>query len=143
MSLPAITELLGGRSLLGRRVENDLDLVELGNRGIPKSALVCLARHYGLTLSQMARLLPITERTIQRYSPKSRFSQVVTEHILHLAEVAARGTEVFGDRDIFLPWLRQPNPALADRAPMDLLSSRFGVEMVLDELGRIEHGVFS
>jgi len=33
--------------------------------------------------------------------------------------------------------------ALGHTAPIKLLASRFGVDIVLDELGRIEHGVFA
>ena len=36
-----------------------------------------------------------------------------------------------------------PSRALAQQRPMSLLRSRFGAEMLLNELGRIEHGVVS
>jgi putative toxin-antitoxin system antitoxin component (TIGR02293 family) len=62
---------------------------------------------------------------------------------LQIAEVAVRGAEVFEDKNKFLIWMNSPNKALADKTPMSLLSSRFGTDMVLDELGRIEHGVLS
>lgn len=55
----------------------------------------------------------------------------------------ARGVEVFEDKDKFLAWIEQPNKGLAGKTPMSLLKSRFGIEMVLDELGRIEYGVYS
>ncbi|MFX0194763.1 MAG: antitoxin Xre/MbcA/ParS toxin-binding domain-containing protein, partial [Candidatus Hodarchaeota archaeon] len=45
--------------------------------------------------------------------------------------------------DKFLAWMDHPNRALADKTPLSLLNSRFGAEMLLDELGRIEHGVFA
>ena len=60
-----------------------------------------------------------------------------------MAEVAAKGMAVFGDREKFLAWMRQPNIALADRIPEDLLSYKLGMDMVMDELGRIEYGVYS
>jgi len=46
-------------------------------------------------------------------------------------------------KDKFLSWMNHPNKALGNRTPLSLLSSRFGAEAVLDELGRIEYGVFS
>jgi uncharacterized protein (DUF2384 family) len=36
--------------------------------------------------------------------------------------------------------MNHPNKALANKTPISLLRSRFGVEMVLDELGRMEYG---
>ncbi|NIR50305.1 DUF2384 domain-containing protein [candidate division KSB1 bacterium] len=120
-----------------------MDLVELGNRGVTKDALVHLAKYLSITMSEVARLLPVTERTIQRYTSKKPFNRVVSEQILQIAEVAARGSEVFEDRNKFLTWMNHPNKALRDKPPIRLLNSKFGVDMVLDELGRMEHGVFS
>jgi putative toxin-antitoxin system antitoxin component (TIGR02293 family) len=136
-------KVLGGEKVLGRNIQNQLDLIELCARGVTKDALVHLAKFFSFTTSQMAALLPVTERTIQRYAAKKHFSRVVSEQILQLAEVAAKGIEVFEDKDKFLSWMNHPNKALGNRIPMSLLNSRFGAEAVLDELGRIEYGVFS
>lgn len=118
-----------------------MDLIELSEKGVTKDALLHLADYLGLSVGQMAQLLPVTERTIQRHSRRQRFSPAVSEHILQVAGAAARGTEVFGDRETLNAWLRHPSRALAQKTPMSLLRSRFGTQMVLDELGRIEYGV--
>jgi putative toxin-antitoxin system antitoxin component (TIGR02293 family) len=120
-----------------------MDMIELSDKGVTKDALLRLATYLNLSLSQIATLLPITERTIQRYSRKQRFNRVVSEQVLQIAEVAARGAEVFGDREKLLSWMNTPSTALGNRAPASLLGSRFGTEMVLDELGRVEHGIIS
>lgn len=67
----------------------------------------------------------------------------LSKQILQIAEVAAKGSKVFEGRDRFLAWMNHPNKALNNKTPMSLLNSKFGTDMVLDELGRIEHGVFS
>jgi putative toxin-antitoxin system antitoxin component (TIGR02293 family) len=96
-----------------------------------------------LSVSMMAVLLPVSERTIQRYTPEMHFNSVVSESILHIAKVVARGMEVFEENASCLSWLSQPCSALGGQSPKRLLTSRFGAEMVLDELTRIEHGVVS
>jgi uncharacterized protein (DUF2384 family) len=55
--------------------------------------------------------------------------------------VMRAGTEVFGSDQGFLQWLSYPVLALGDRTPLSLLSSPAGLRMVIDVLGRIEHGV--
>ncbi len=67
----------------------------------------------------------------------------LSEQILQIAEVTAKGSKVFEGRERFLAWLNHPNKALNNKTPMSLLNSKFGTDMVLNELGRIEHGVFS
>jgi putative toxin-antitoxin system antitoxin component (TIGR02293 family) len=143
MEFAGVTKVLGGEKVLRKKIQSRMDLIELSNEGVTKNALGHLAKFLSFTMSQMAALLPVTERTIQRYARKKHFNRVVSEQILQIAEVAAKGAEVFEDRDKFLAWMDHPNRALADKTPLSLLSSRFGAEMVLDELGRIEHGVFS
>jgi putative toxin-antitoxin system antitoxin component (TIGR02293 family) len=143
MEAATITEVLGGVEVIHTKIQSRMDLIELSNEGITKDALLRLVNYLNLSISQMAKLIAITERTIQRYTLKKPFNRVVSEQILQIAEVAARGTNVFEDKEKFLSWIHQPSKALGDKTPMSLLSSRFGTEMVLDELGRIEHGIFS
>jgi putative toxin-antitoxin system antitoxin component (TIGR02293 family) len=88
-------------------------------------------------------MLPVTERTIQRYTAADRFSPAVSEQIITIAQIVSRGEEVFGDRSLFLDWMNHKNPALSNNTPFDLLNTRFGANMIMDELGRIEHGVIS
>lgn len=136
-----VLEALGGRDALGHDVRTQLDLIELGRTGVPKASLVHLAEYMGTSMASLADLLPVTRRTIQRYAPTDHFNRVISEQILQLAAVATRGAEVFGDKAVFNQWLTQACAALGCRTPISLLNSRFGAEMVLDELTRIEHGV--
>jgi putative toxin-antitoxin system antitoxin component (TIGR02293 family) len=138
-----VTRLLGGKKTLGLEVRNQMDLIDLSIHGIPKASLLHLAEYIGSPVGKMADILPVTERTIQRYRPQKHFNSFVSEHILHIAEVIARGLEVFEKKDDLLNWLVQPSTALGGRSPRILLRSRFGANMVLDELTRIEHGVVS
>ena len=48
--------------------------------------------------------------------------------------------EVFGDKDKARQWMRSPILALGDQAPLDLLDSAEGIELVMHTLGRIEMG---
>ena len=143
MQLSDIERVLGGEKVLRMRIQRRQDLIALGHRGVTKGALLNLARFLSFPIDQIAELLPISERTIQRYTRSQYFNRAVSEQILQIAEVVAKGVEVFEDRDRFLTWMQQPNVALGNKTPVSLLSSRFGTQMVLDELGRIEHGVLS
>jgi len=143
MAYSDLKKVLGGKKTLGKDIRNQLDLIELSREGVTKDALEHLAEHLSLPMSQMAELLPVSERTIQRYARKKQFSPVISEHIIKIAEVTARGEEVFGDKDKFLLWMNHPHKSFDNKTPMSLLASMLGADMVLDELGRMEHGTFS
>ena len=132
-----VTQILGGQVT----ISDHQDLIACSAEGLPKEAMVHLARYLDLSISQIVELVPVSVRTLQRYAPGTRLSPFLSEHILHLAVVAARGTDIFGERDKFLAWLRHPHVGLGRRQPLALLTSRFGIDGVLAELGRIEHGI--
>ena len=134
MELAKVEKVLGGEKTIQMKIQNRMDLVNLGRKGLSKSALLNLAQFLSISLNQMSQFLSVTSRTIQRYKLRQLFGPEVSEQILQIAEVAARGIEVFEDRDKFLAWLNLPNRALGNKSPISLLDSRFGTEMVLDEL---------
>ena len=143
LEMDEVSKILGGKKLLHREIRDYFDLIELSARGIPKGALMKLADYLHLSTGRIAQLLSVSERTIQRHGAGENFGRAVSEQILHIASVAVKGTQVFEDRENFLAWLNQPSIALANEAPIDLLKSRFGADMVLEELVRMEHGVFA
>jgi putative toxin-antitoxin system antitoxin component (TIGR02293 family) len=67
----------------------------------------------------------------------------LSEQNQQIVEVIAKGSKVFEGRDKFLAWMNHPNKALNNKTPMSLLNSKSGTDIILDELGRIEHGMFS
>jgi len=53
------------------------------------------------------------------------------------------GIDVFESPKNFFLWLQLPSVALGNVLPAELIKDSFGRELVLDELIRIEHGVFA
>lgn len=143
MNTVTIEGLLGGPEVIGGSIQTELDLFEAGKRGLPKRAITYLIKSTNLTVRTLSRILHTTERTLQRKKEADLLSEGISEQILQIAEVYARGQQVFNSTEDFQTWMSSPNVALGKRIPLELLSSRFGAQMVLDEIGRIEYGVFS
>jgi putative toxin-antitoxin system antitoxin component (TIGR02293 family) len=55
----------------------------------------------------------------------------------------ARAARVLGDEARAARWLRQPNPDLRGRAPLELLDGELGRREVEQLLARMERGVYS
>jgi putative toxin-antitoxin system antitoxin component (TIGR02293 family) len=62
---------------------------------------------------------------------------------LQIEILYSKGEEVFGDRENFTKWLETNNLALGDILPLDLLKTSFGIQLLIDEFTRIEHGVLA
>lgn len=120
-----------------------MEWVKLAREGVSKHALLKLAETGAISYKTLAGLLPVSERTLQRYSQKQRFGLEVSEHIILIARVLKRAEEVFGDIESVKYWMNNPNLSLGNQPPVSLLDTSFGAELLMDELGRIEHGVIS
>ncbi len=62
---------------------------------------------------------------------------------MRVERVFWRAQQVFEDAAAAVAWISRPNRALGGVAPLTVLDTEAGYELVLDTLGRIEYGVFS
>jgi putative toxin-antitoxin system antitoxin component (TIGR02293 family) len=144
MQLKEIEEALGWSHSTHEQGEAPaFALMEAAEQGVTRKMLDSLAARLQRTPASMEAWLPISASSIRRHKPEDVFNPEVSESVLHIAEVVTRGIDVFGSEEKFNLWLREPIRALGSRTPESLLKSRFGIEMVLTVLGRIEHGVYS
>lgn len=92
-----------------------------------------------------AALLNISTKSLQRYAQEENFifKPIHSEKIIEIAEVTNLGNKVFDHQDQFHLWLNTPSYALGSIAPIELLNDSYGKEIVLDELHRIDHGIFA
>lgn len=63
------------------------------------------------------------------------------ERVILTEQLIAHGTSAFGDREVFMAWLREKSPALDHERPIDLIGTTTGMGLVLDELTSIAHGL--
>lgn len=115
----------------------------MSRRGISKKSLLRLAELSSVSVKQLAELLPVSLRTIQRYNNNDLLEPVVSEHAILIAEVLSKGSQVFSSLESLQHWLHTPSAALGNKTPLSYLDTGFGARLVTDELGRLEHGVYS
>ena len=97
-----------------------------------------------LLQKEWADLLHISERTLQRYAKgEGHFNFSVTDRILQIDKVLERGREVFGSYEKFLRWLREEPFGLEEKLSLYSMASFEGINDLLEQLGRIEHGILS
>jgi len=120
-----------------------IDLIKISRKGIKKSALSNLSKALNISMAELAKLLPVTERTLQRRAANSLLNSTTSQQAILIAQAITKGEEVFGDMETFQNWLNQPNTALGGLKPLETMDTTIGVQLVMDILGRLEHGVYS
>ena len=139
MSYQAVLKELGLKILTA----TPLEFIKAAREGIPKKAVDALAKKLDITVSDLAKYLHISDRTLQRYKPDKILSTELSDHVLQITRVYTRCLEVFEDKKKASAWLKHPVTAFGNTAPINLLDTSTGIELLLDELTRIEYGVFS
>lgn len=121
-----------------------LSLIEAVRQGVKFNAFFNFANKGPFSINEWSAFLHLSERTMQRYKrEKKTFDALQSEKILEIALLYKKGTEVFGTGEKFNNWLTTQNVALGNVKPKDLFDSSFGINLLKDELGRIEYGVLA
>lgn len=135
---------MGTQQLLktgGRSIADDQKLLAMARKGVSKSVMLKVARALELKPKELAGILHISERTLQRFGTAGVLNVALSSRVIQLARIYEQGLEVFGDKETLLDWLRSKNSVLGE-SPLELLDTPIGGQMVLDELVRIAHGVY-
>ena len=132
-------DLLGGQKVLGKLKS----LSALAERGLPKQSLVFFLRQSRLDEKRAFRYLDVTKRTLDNYRPEERMRLYISDRLIHLAELYAKGKQLFNSLESFSEWLNLPCLDLNGEKPIDHINTRNGIEELLAMLGRLEHGVLA
>lgn len=124
-------------------VENESDFIYCIREGVPKKALDNLIHVTGISNTDMSQIIGTSDRTLRRYTSKQKLNPGQSERVIELAKVYSRGEEVFGSMESFKEWMNSTVLALGNKKPKEFLDTSLGIDMLMDELGRIEHGIFA
>jgi len=96
----------------------------------------------GLSQAELSESLHTSLKTLQRLIKKeTTLKEPHLELLVMIAQVYERGFEVFENEEKFKRWMDRLSPTLGGKSPKDLLKSYTGCQFILEELGRIEHGI--
>jgi putative toxin-antitoxin system antitoxin component (TIGR02293 family) len=124
--------------------DDTFDLTNMVREGVPFPYFTKLSNQIHFGFEEWSSYLHLSERTIQRYKKeKKSFDPIYSERILQIELLYKKGIHVFGIADNFYAWMDTASIALGGVRPKDMLDTSFGINLIHDELGRIEHGVLA
>jgi putative toxin-antitoxin system antitoxin component (TIGR02293 family) len=96
----------------------------------------------GMTLTALAsHVYEMTPKTLSSYRQKGKTLPTRSlELSLKLQDLYSIGTRLFGDKYNFNNWLQKESSGLGKRKPINLLNTASGIDLVHEELLRIEFG---
>ncbi|MBC7535944.1 MAG: hypothetical protein H7258_09655 [Ferruginibacter sp.] len=103
-----------------------------------------IADNTPFTQAEWAAILHLSERTLQRYAKSnSSFAAINAERAFQIEKVLKEGKLAFGTAQNFYNWLKRNPSMLEADLSLQSLTSLDGIEKVLTQLGRIQHGLFT
>ena len=123
--------------------EDDIFFIDLIRKGLPKKVLDHLLAKMDISEDEMAAILHVSKRTLQRRTTQESLNEEQSERLIELAKLYSKGEEVLGTLENFKSWMKTSLLALGNKRPKDFLDTSIGIGILLDVLGRIEQGVFS
>lgn len=121
----------------------EIDLIQLIRSGVSKKSLDHLIDQIGYSISDIASVLHISDRNLRRYESRDKLGAEQSERLVEIAKLYAKGEDVFGSIDSFNEWMNAEILALGGHTPKSFLDTSIGIQMLMKELGRIEHGIFA
>lgn len=122
-------------------VLHESEVLYEARRGVERQKVDALLHATGLTLTEMGQYVHVNPRTLQRKSASERLPSDISERVLLIQNLYFTGGQVFGSLEAFRQWMMQPNMALGGVVPKSYLDTFTGIEFLMHELGRIEHGL--
>lgn len=118
-------------------------ILHLKEHPLKFSDLSNTASKFGMDESQISLLAEVSLRTFKTKSKSSLLSFRISERVVMLNDLYQIGLDVFDSNETsFQGWLKSKIPALSNNIPNDLLTSLLGIDVVKEELFRIEHSVY-
>jgi putative toxin-antitoxin system antitoxin component (TIGR02293 family) len=89
----------------------------------------------------MAQLLDVAPRTVNRKENSEQpLSVSEGDRAFRIARIADLAIEMIGDREKALSWLHKPNTYLGRKAPIEMLDTEIGADLVAESLHAIAFG---
>ena len=130
-----------GTQILGIKSKNPIDLEDQLRKGLEDSSFRNLAQKLEVGEAALGELIEISYDTLQRRRRSGRFNPHESETLYRVARILERSEELLGEEA--KTWRREPVLALGNRTPLSISARAIGGELVLNLIGRLEHGVYS
>ncbi|MEM9829776.1 MAG: antitoxin Xre/MbcA/ParS toxin-binding domain-containing protein [Bacteroidota bacterium] len=123
-------------------IKDDYAIVLNSLKGVKANVFFDLVSIAGLKKQQLAdEIFRISLKTITRYQKdKKRLDPRNSELALKLIVLYKKGVEIFGETESFNRWLNKPSFGLGNQIPFQLMNTSTGIDLILEELVRIEYG---
>jgi putative toxin-antitoxin system antitoxin component (TIGR02293 family) len=120
---------------------DDITLLSRSKKGLNANAALDFLSLSGFTQDEFQETFKTTVKTIQNHVTRElTLDAALSEKLLKSFALFDKGMEVFGSANGFHKWLNAPAYGLGNQLPFTLMDTITGIQLIEEELIRIEFG---
>jgi putative toxin-antitoxin system antitoxin component (TIGR02293 family) len=124
-----------------KKYDNNISLFMSSKKGLQPQAAFDLLAVTLLPGAKIESILYVTLKTLTNYKQrKTQLNSAISEKVLSIFALYKKGILIFGSVDEFNKWMASPAYGLGGQRPNDLLATMTGINLITEELTRIEYG---
>jgi putative toxin-antitoxin system antitoxin component (TIGR02293 family) len=126
-------------------IDSDLSIVRSANQGVNSVIFTELVEISGINRNFLAEeVFDVSLKTMLRYQKeRKKLNPRNSEIALKLLKLLNKGMEIFGTIDTFISWLNKPAFGLGEQIPIKFMNTNTGIDLIEEELIRIEFGALA
>lgn len=127
-----------------KKYDNNISLFMSSKKGLEPQAAFDLIAITLLTGPMIESILYVTLKTLSNYKQrKTHLNAAMSEKVLSIFALYKKGISIFGSVEEFNKWMEAPAYGLGGQRPNNLLDTMTGINLISEELTRIEYGDLS
>jgi putative toxin-antitoxin system antitoxin component (TIGR02293 family) len=124
--------------------KDKLLLTLAAKNGIRANNVLQVLKFYKFSKEFIANMLDLSTKTLDRYTKENRkLNPNDSELIIKLLILYKKGIEIFGEQAYFIRWMNESSPGVGNLQPVDIINTSGGIDLIMEELSRIEFGDLS
>ena len=132
----------GSQSIFSFAQSALVDQIVCVRKGLPSSYVAEMSEALAMTRTSFLDSLQLPRSTIEdRIKKNTPLTPSEGDAVLRAAKALAKAEEVFEERAYASDWLKREIRSLGGVTPVSLMDTGSGFALVMNTLGRIEHGV--
>lgn len=123
-------------------IKDNYSILYNANKGVKAMVFEDIAELSGIDRNTLAeKIFDVSYKTVKRYLRDSKnFSPRNSELSLKLLHMFRKGIRVFGNKESFIRWINKPAYGIGEIVPFEIINTSTGIDLIEDELSRIEFG---
>ncbi len=128
--------------LIGYTVNTRREIIDRIKQGLPVQSFDILRDEFGIPIPQLAKILNINPRTLNRRRQSGRFNTDESERVYRLGRLFKIALNLFKEISAVQQWFSVPREIFGGETPLSYADTEPGAQEVEKQLRRLGHGVF-